>query len=165
MSSFFEISSTPTSLPSGDLLIAVLIFPLVSIIALLLTSAFSRELQYRTGLATAAIGLVLSVFLAGSISIRHGRQETFVVSLLPSIPVSVAFGIDGISLPFILLTTLRHFLCVLSLSSSTPRLLEALVALTALEAGVIATFCSLDLLAFFLFFERTLLPIYFLVLI
>ncbi len=71
---------------------------------------------------------------------------------------------DGISLPFILLTTLFQYLCILSLSPATPRLLDALLALFLLQRGVIATFVALDLLGFFFFFERTLLPIYFLVL-
>lgn len=107
----------------------------------------------------------MSLLLAGARrGTGRGFQETLTLPILPSISVVLRFGVDGISLPFILLTTLFQYLCILSLSPATPRLLDALLSLFLLQRGVIATFVALDLLGFFFFFERTLLPIYFLVL-
>lgn len=155
----------PTNAPSTNLG-ALLISPFIAVVILLLTIDSSRETQYNVGLGTATFIFLLSLVVSGSwTGSAGGFQLSFSASLLPSFILPISFGIDGISLPFILLTTLIHFLCVLSLSPSTPRLVDALVALTFLAAGVIATFAALDLLAFFIAFEITLIPIYFLVLI
>jgi NADH-quinone oxidoreductase subunit M len=94
-----------------------------------------------------------------------GFQSTYTFVLTPTLSFGLRLGVDGISLFFLLLTTLFHYLCVLSLSPSTPRRREAILYLLFLQFGVLATFCALDLLAFFLFFELTLIPIYFLVLL
>lgn len=150
---------------SGDLLFALIVIPLITAVSLLRASSASRETQYRRGLGSAVISFLVSLLLAGARrGTSRGFQETLTLPILPSISVVLRFGVDGISLPFILLTTLFQYLCILSLSPSTPRLLDALLSLFVLQIGVIATFVSLDLLGFFLFFERTLLPIYFLVL-
>jgi len=155
----------PTITPATNLGF-LLVSPLISILRILLSVNASREVQYSVGLGTATFIFLLSLLVSGAwTGSAGGFQLSFSVSLLPSVVLPISFGVDGISLPFILLTTLRHFLCVLSLSPSTPRLTDALVALTFLAAGVRATFAALDLLAFFIAFERTLIPIYFLVLI
>jgi NADH-quinone oxidoreductase subunit M len=130
---------------------------------LVIASSFSRDNQYTIGIVSSAISLIASLILAGSIR-GVGFQETVVFQVIPSIFVNFRFGVDGISLPFILLTNLFQYLCILSLSPATPRILDAMLALFLLQAGVLATFAALDILAFFFFFELTLLPIYFLVL-
>ena len=75
--------------------------------------------------------------------------------------VNYKIGIDGISILFILLTTLITPLCVISVNSSiTSRLKEFLIALLIMESLMIGVFCSLDLVIFYLFFEGGLIPMF-----
>ena len=71
------------------------------------------------------------------------------------------FGIDGISILFILLTTFITPLCILSVINSVKeRVKEFLIALLVMETLMIGVFCSLDLVLFYLFFEGGLIPMF-----
>lgn len=155
---------------SETLLSSLLLSPFFAAAVLILFSSAASTFQYGLGLLLSLPPLVLTLLLLSSLSVGTplgvpGLDAVFTFPLVPSLGLSFRFGVDGLSLPFLLLTTAFQPLCLLSLSSGTPRLLSALVALFLLEGGVLATFAALDLLPFFLFFERTLIPIYFLVLI
>jgi NADH-quinone oxidoreductase subunit M len=81
-------------------------------------------------------------------------------------PVRIEFflGIDGISLSLVLLTTLLCVSAVLvSWTAITDRAAEFYAALLILETGLIGVFCAFDLLLFYVFFEFTLIPLFFLV--
>jgi NADH-quinone oxidoreductase subunit M len=70
-------------------------------------------------------------------------------------------GVDGISLPFILLTTLLMPLCILaSWTSIAERVREYMIAFLVLETLMIGVFASLDLVLFYLFFEGGLIPMF-----
>jgi proton-translocating NADH-quinone oxidoreductase chain M len=70
-------------------------------------------------------------------------------------------GIDGISLFFIILTTFLVPVCLLiSWSSITHLVKEFLVAFLFLETFMIAVFCMLDLVLFYVFFESVLIPMF-----
>ena len=70
-------------------------------------------------------------------------------------------GVDGISLPFVLLTTLLMPLCILaSWESITARVKEYMIAFLVLETLMLGVFTSLDLVLFYLFFEGGLIPMF-----
>jgi NADH-quinone oxidoreductase subunit M len=70
-------------------------------------------------------------------------------------------GIDGISLYLVLLTTLLMPICVLAgWDSIKHRVRDYMAAFLVLEALVIGTFCALDAVLFYLFFEAVLIPMY-----
>jgi len=74
---------------------------------------------------------------------------------------SVCVGIDGISLLFILLTTFLVPACLLvAWNSIQISVKEYFVAFLILESFMIAVFCILDLLLFYVFFESVLLPMF-----
>ncbi|MFH8973132.1 NuoM family protein [Streptomyces sp. NPDC017890] len=96
------------------------------------------------------------------------------ISWIPALDVRIHLGIDGISLPLLVLTALLTFLCALysyfkqqhervtpRASGPSPKALVAL--LLVLESGTLATFAVLDLILFFLAFEMVLIPMYFLI--
>ena len=63
-------------------------------------------------------------------------------------------GIDGISLPFILLTTFLVPVCILcSWNAIKHRIKEFMISFLILETFVIGTFCSLDLIVFYIFLK------------
>ena len=75
--------------------------------------------------------------------------------------IKFKFGIDGISIIFILLTAFITPICILScVNSVKSRLKEFLIALLVLETFMIGVFCSLDLVVFYLFFEAGLIPMF-----
>ena len=75
--------------------------------------------------------------------------------------VNYKVGIDGISILFILLTTLITPLCIISINNSINfRLKEFLIAILVMESLMIGVFCSLDLIIFYLFFEGGIIPMF-----
>ena len=70
-------------------------------------------------------------------------------------------GVDGISLPFVMLTAFLMPLCILaSWSSIETRVKEYMIAFLVLETLMIGVFVSLDLVLFYLFFEGGLIPMF-----
>src|SRR5690348_5333399 len=70
-------------------------------------------------------------------------------------------GVDGISLPFVILTTALMPICILaSWRAIEARVKEYMIAFLVLETLMIGTFCSLDLVLFYLFFEGGLIPMF-----
>ena len=75
--------------------------------------------------------------------------------------INYKVGIDGISILFILLTTLIIPLCIISINQTIKyRLKEFLIAVLLMESLMIGVFCSLDLVIFYLFFEGGLIPMF-----
>jgi NADH:ubiquinone oxidoreductase subunit 4 (subunit M) len=86
------------------------------------------------------------------------------IAWLPFLNMNVYIGIDGISLFFILLTTLLIFLCILiSWTSVKTNIKEFLIAFLVMEFFLIGVFSILDLLLFYIFFESILIPMYLIV--
>ncbi len=84
-------------------------------------------------------------------------------SWIPSIGVSYYFGVDGISVLLILLTTLLGAIAILSSwRAITERVRQYYVFLLLLQTGMLGVFCSLDMFLFYLFWEVMLVPMYFL---
>ena len=75
--------------------------------------------------------------------------------------INFKFGIDGISILFILLTTFITPICIISgIGSIKSRIKEFLIAILVMETLMIGVFCSLDLVIFYLFFEGGLIPMF-----
>lgn len=75
--------------------------------------------------------------------------------------ISYHMGVDGISLFFVMLSTFLTPLCVLaSWKSVEKRVREYMIAFLLLETFMIGTFCALDAVLFYLFFEAVLIPMY-----
>ncbi|MEC8245221.1 MAG: NADH-quinone oxidoreductase subunit M [Pseudomonadota bacterium] len=75
--------------------------------------------------------------------------------------ISYYLGVDGISMPFVLLSTFLTPLAILaSWRSITNRVREYMIAFLVLETMMIGMFVSLDMLMFYLFFEGVLIPMF-----
>ena len=74
------------------------------------------------------------------------------------------FGVDGMSVLLILLTTLLGFISVLSSWSAVQdRVRSYYVFLLLLQTGMLGVFCALDMFLFYVFWEVMLVPMYFLI--
>jgi NADH-quinone oxidoreductase subunit M len=74
---------------------------------------------------------------------------------------SISLGVDGISLPFVILTTALMPITILaSWEAIQSRVREYMIAFLVLETLMVGTFCALDLVLFYLFFEGGLIPMF-----
>ncbi|HEV2755245.1 MAG TPA: NADH-quinone oxidoreductase subunit M [Actinomycetota bacterium] len=82
---------------------------------------------------------------------------------IPEWGIGYETGIDGVSLWMVMLTTFLMPLAVLASWTVTKQVRPYFVFLLALETGMLGVFCALDMFLFYLFWEATLVPMYFLI--
>ncbi|HEX2429968.1 MAG TPA: NADH-quinone oxidoreductase subunit M, partial [Aestuariivirgaceae bacterium] len=110
-----------------------------------------------TTLVTLAVSLLLVL------RFDPGSAEFQFVEKAPWLGAAIGYhmGVDGISLPFVILTTaLMPFCIVASWKSITMRVREYMMAFLLLETLMVGTFSALDLVLFYLFFEGGLIPMF-----
>lgn len=148
-----------------NLLIHILMFPIIGILLLLLVPSRETRLLKFISLNSVCLSFIGSLFLWASFSKSTGFFQ-FVVKLVwfPLLTLNFTLGVDGISLFFILLTSLLIPLCILSSWNSIGySLKEFLIAFLFLDFLLIGVFCVLDLLFFYIFFESVLIPMFLIV--
>jgi NADH-quinone oxidoreductase subunit M len=80
---------------------------------------------------------------------------------LPEFGVNYHMGVDGISVLFILLSTLLTPICILaSWESVRLRVRDFMIAFLVLESMMVGMFCALDFVVFYIFFEAVLIPMF-----
>ncbi|MBI1208263.1 MAG: NADH-quinone oxidoreductase subunit M [Azospirillum sp.] len=80
---------------------------------------------------------------------------------IPAFKISYHMGVDGISMLFVILSTFLMPLCILaSWDSIKVHVKEYMVAFLILETMMVGMFCALDFLAFYMFFEGVLIPMF-----
>jgi NADH-quinone oxidoreductase subunit M len=111
-----------------------------------------------TSLGVFALSLVLWVKFDQS---NPGFQFVETAAWLPQVGLTYKMGVDGISVLFVLLSTALTPICILaSWESVTSRVRDYMIAFLILETMMIGTFCALDFLVFYMFFEGVLIPMY-----
>lgn len=146
----------------SNLLSFILISPIVGNFVLMFIPSRDSKVLKMCALITTSFTFLMSLILWVLFDKSTGEFQ-FVTKILwvPSLNINLTLGIDGISIFFVLLTTLLVFLCLLSSwSSINSNLKEYLSAFLIMEFFLIGVFCSLDLLIFYIFFESVLIPMY-----
>jgi NADH-quinone oxidoreductase subunit M len=121
-----------------------------------LAKGTARWVAMWTTLVTFAISLVMVVrFDPTSAEFQFSEKHPWLGV------ASYHMGVDGISLPFVILTTALMPICILaSWTSIQKRVKEYMIAFLVLETLMIGTFSALDLVLFYLFFEGGLIPMF-----
>ena len=116
-------------------------------------------------LVSFALSIVVFLGFNRAVPVGAGVKPQFeeLVSWISAIKVNYHMGIDGISLPMLVLTTFLGFLSVLVSWKVQLRVREYFIWLLLLETGILGVFTSLDLVLFFLFWEVELIPMYMLI--
>ncbi len=152
----------------------VLQFPILSLMTYLpLVGVFFISLLPKeckggvrwTALAFTIANLLVSLWIPAYFDSTTAQMQ-FVekVSWIPSLGVTYFFGLDGISLWLVLLTTFLSVIAVIcSWESVGMRLKEYYAFLLMLETGMLGVFFSLDFFLFYIFWEVMLVPMYFLI--
>lgn len=155
---------TDMAIPSGGFpcITLVVFLPILGVVALLL----AKE-EWAKWVALGASTLVLlaslplwSQFDLSTPAMQFVEKHQWIVS--PSIHYAV--GIDGISLPLVLLTTFLTPLCILvSWTAIDTRVREFMISLLVMETATLGVFVSLDFVLFYIFWETMLIPMYLLI--
>ncbi|MCE5269087.1 MAG: NADH-quinone oxidoreductase subunit M [Planctomycetaceae bacterium] len=161
--------SDPTVLLTW-LLSAIIFLPAVGALILCLAPRESDASTKRFSLFITLAVFALTVWLAipggrvGNFNFSQpGMQSIVNHTWIPAFGINYMLGIDGISLPLVLLTS---FLSVLAMWASWPitKSVRAYCALfLLLETGMLGVFLALDFFLFYVFWEVMLLPMYFLI--
>ncbi len=111
---------------------------------------------------TAFVTFLLSLLVWGQFDpAQPGFQLVEKSPWLEGIGVTYYMGVDGVSLWFILLSTLLTLICVIgSWYSVTSRVREYMIAFLVMETMMVGVFSALDVVLFYVFFEGTLIPMY-----
>ncbi len=148
-----------------NLLDAVLFIPLVGFLLILLIPREREETIRRAALLVSLLAFGASLALAAGF-VRSSADFQFVTDLpwIPSPAIRYHIAIDGISLWLVLLTTLLTPIGVLiSWRSINRRPKEFFALFLLMEFGLIGVFIALDLFLFYVFWEVSLVPMYFLI--
>lgn len=155
---------TDMAIPSGGIpwITLVLFLPLVGVVTILLAK---EELAKWIALAFSLVVVAASLPLWAMFDVSTPAMQ-FVErhSWIASPPINYAVGVDGISLPLVLLTTFLGPLCVLvSWTAIQTRVREFMISLLVMETATLGVFVSLDFVLFYIFWEIMLIPMYLLI--
>jgi NADH-quinone oxidoreductase subunit M len=146
------------------LLTAIIFLPTLG--ALLLAFFDSRNVEvlrfFSLGVTVVTFGLTLALLMQFQSSTAE-MQMVVVKPWIPAWNVYYRLGVDGISLPLVLLTGLVSMLSMVASWSITKHVKGYMILFLLLETGMMGVFLSLDFFLFYVFWEVMLLPMYFLI--
>jgi NADH-quinone oxidoreductase subunit M len=138
--------------------------PAVGALVILFMSKNSTRTIRTFATATAGIDFLVSLWLWPNFDKTKLFQFRETYSWIPSLGVKYDFGIDGIALLLILLTTFMGVIAIVSSYSAIKfREKEYYILLLLLQTGMLGTFCALDFFLFYVFWEIMLVPMYFII--
>ncbi len=148
----------------------IVFLPVVGVLVLGLTPKANENALKRTALVVSLAVFALSLVLIGQFDFGGSRYNTYQFevnqSWIGAIDANYHVGIDGISLPLLILSTFVMVLAVIYSWNNwdEPKNPKAfLILMMILATGMNGTFVALDLVLFFVFFEIVLLPMYFMI--
>jgi len=151
---------------------------LAAILILILPSAYQQRYKY-IALGVTVIQLFISIFIylnfkssGANAGVHVENQFQFIEKLswirldlgsLGKLEIDYFLGIDGISMPFLVLTSLVMFVATLSAWEIKTNLKGFFALFLILNMAIMGVFCALDFFLFYVFYELMLLPLYFLI--
>ena len=145
------------------ILSSITLLPVLGAIFILIFNSDKNENKNAiyVSLFTSFVNLFLTIFLWYSFDSSSAEFQFLEEKNWINGYIKFKFGIDGISILFIVLTAFITPICIIScINSIKTRLKEFLIAILVLETFMIGVFCSLDLVIFYLFFEAGLIPMF-----
>lgn len=143
----------------------MVVVPFLGIIVM----AFVRDEEWirRVAFGTTMIEFGLALVLWKSFdSTKQGMQFVERVEWMPTFNIQYAVGVDGISILMVLLTALLCPLCILcSWSAITTRVRAFMSLILLVEGAMLVVFTALDLFLFFMLWELTMIPMYFMIIL
>ncbi len=153
------------ALLSNHLLSLLITVPFAGIAAVLLvrSNAWARRTALAASLAN--LGLALALW-SGFDSSLAGLQFVERAVWMPTLGIQYAVGVDGVSVLLVLLTALLTPLCIAASWTAIDKMVKAFMSLVLLvEGAMIVVFAASDLFLFFVAWEITMVPMYFLIIL
>jgi len=141
----------------------LILLPVVGAVAVGVIPRARKELHLPLGITLSVLPLGLAMYLFYAFEPVAGYQFIELHTWYEPWGIAWSLGVDGISMPMVVLTTLLVPIALGASTSITGRAKEFVVYTLLLEAGMIGVFLSLDLFLFFVFFEVILIPMYFII--
>lgn len=150
---------------NSSILLLITFLPVLGGLLMLALPAKKAQLIRWSALIISLIPLVLTAWMWFAFDRNSTSAFQFQTQLawFDAIHSSIHFGVDGISLTMVLLTTLLTPLAILTAFNIKENIRAFMVLFLLLETGMLGVFVSLDLLLFFVFWEIGLVPMYFLI--
>jgi NADH-quinone oxidoreductase subunit M len=148
-------------------LLLLTFLPLAGVAVIALIKGEHKTAIRWTALVTALVTFVVSILVMLSFNKENGGIQMLL--RLPwvtinNLTINFELGLDGISLMMILLTTLLSAIAILSTWSAVQERVKGfMMVFLLLETGMLGVFLSLDLVLFYIYWEFTLIPMYFLI--
>nr|YP_011008414.1 NADH dehydrogenase subunit 4 [Syringoderma abyssicola]WBP70385.1 NADH dehydrogenase subunit 4 [Syringoderma abyssicola] len=144
------------------LLLSLLFILVFAIVGLIFIPSSQKLIMKQLALGATSTVFVLSLFLWVGFDQSTSKFQFIVDGLwLPMANINLVLGVDGISLFFVILTTLIFPLCILGCWSSIQLGVKSfLLSFLGMELVLILVFTSLDLIFFYIFFETILIPMF-----
>ena len=151
------------SLLTDHLLSLIIAVPFIGMVVLAFLS--ERKWVLSVTLAITLLNAALAFYLWNQFSlVEPGMQFVERMEWMPTFGIEYAVGVDGISLLLVLLTTILPPLCVLgSWESITSRLKAFMMLILLVEGAMLVVFTALDAFLFFMMWEVTMVPMYFMI--
>ncbi len=150
-----------------DLLSCILWMPIIGVLGVLLIPKENTTQMKWWALLNTVITFVLTIVLYFQFDQSiAGMQEALSVTIpwIPQFHINYALGVDGISLPMILLTSLLFMLCILSSWTQIKKSIKGYFALLLLlQSTVFGVFMAMDFFLFYVYWEVMLIPMFFLI--
>jgi NADH-quinone oxidoreductase subunit M len=149
--------------PNVPILSIIVFMPLVGALILLLLPSEKAQKWWALGI-TAVTFLLSCMLLVWWQNGEAGMQFLERYAWIPQLNIQYLVGVDGLSLWLVLLTTLLTMLVIVfSWEGIEKNLKGYLFLILLLETGMIGVFVALDLVLFYIFWELSLVPMYFLI--
>ena len=142
----------------------LLLIPFITAILIALVPGHQKDLIRKTALLGALLTLILSVVIL--FSFDHTRaviQLSEHIVWNPRLGTSYSVGVDGLSLPMVLLTALLCLIAVMVSANITKHVKGYYVLMLLLETAILGVFLAQDWALFYIFWEMTLIPLFFLI--
>lgn len=152
------------SLDTNILLLITFLPTLGALLMLFIPGRLVRVIRWGAlAISLVSFGLTIWLWFAFDASAQSAFQFQSQLAWFDAIHSSLHFGVDGISLVMVLLTTLLTPLALLTAFNIKEHVKAFMILFLLLETGMLGVFVSLDLLLFFVFWEIGLVPMYFLI--
>ncbi|HBT46304.1 MAG TPA: NADH-quinone oxidoreductase subunit M [Peptococcaceae bacterium] len=149
---------------SFPLLTSILLAPVIGLILILIIPEREQLLIKITAAVATFVALALSVYAYVAYDQQLGGMQFLEDRVwVPAFGINYSLGVDGISLPMVLLTAIVIFTGVFASWDMTNRIKEFFIFLLMLVTGVFGVFMTRDLFFFYLFFEVAVIPMYLLI--
>ncbi|MBI5399771.1 NADH-quinone oxidoreductase subunit M [Candidatus Saganbacteria bacterium] len=146
------------------MLSAVIFTPLIGVLILLFVRKDNVNLIKTLAVVFSLVPLLLLIALAAKFNFAFsGFQWQEVLPWIPALGIKYHLGVDGISLPLLILTALLSVISLIYSWIIKERTKEYFILFLLLQMGMLGVFSALDLFLFYVFWEISLVPMYFLI--